>query len=176
MTQDTVSSSCVYHVMWSHGQCSSATSASDCTCALAQVWNNGAQWKGWLLAAEQAGPPAYPALLSLPPSVLTRALAAMRQGAALRPKVIVLHVGQTVYGADCAISPSLSGSVHGSSMSCCCGLGDIVEYSCLQFMPLHCTICIAMSVRLMAMPQPADTMDMRSITSTASSTGCHRQS
>jgi hypothetical protein len=52
------------------------------------VWNSSAQWKGWLLAAEQAGPPAYPALLSLPPSVLAKALTAMRQGAALRPKVV----------------------------------------------------------------------------------------
>ncbi len=53
----------------------------------AQIWRDAAQWKGWLLAAEQAGPPAFPALLSLPPSVLASALASMRQGAALRPKV-----------------------------------------------------------------------------------------
>jgi Symplekin tight junction protein C terminal len=52
-----------------------------------QVWNDNAQWKGWLLAAEQAGPPAFPVLLALPPSVLARALGAMRQGATLRPKV-----------------------------------------------------------------------------------------
>ena len=62
--------------------------APTCRSECAQVWNNSAQWKGWLLAAEQAGPPAYPALLSLPPSVLAKALTAMRQGAALRPKVV----------------------------------------------------------------------------------------
>lgn len=52
-----------------------------------QVWRDGAQWRGWQLAAEAAGPAAYGHLVSLPPSVLAGALGAMRTGGALRPKV-----------------------------------------------------------------------------------------
>lgn len=83
----------------------------DCSTAQ-QVWRDAAQWKGWLLAAEQAGPPAYPALLSLPPSVLARALAMLRQGAALRPKV---HSPQSHRSCSCWTPrcASLSGG-------CCC--------------------------------------------------------
>ena len=54
---------------------------------LSQVWRDAAQWRGWQLAAEAAGPAAYGHLLSLPPSVLAGALGAMRTGSALRPKV-----------------------------------------------------------------------------------------
>lgn len=63
---------------------------SDCNCCenpSRQVWRDGPQWKGWLLAAEGGGVQAYPLLLSLPPSVLLTALSSMRNGVDLRTKV-----------------------------------------------------------------------------------------
>ncbi len=40
-----------------------------------QIWNNGSQWKGWLMWADRSTPESYRALLQLPLSVLQRVLA-----------------------------------------------------------------------------------------------------
>eukprot|EP00887_Chlorella_sp_A99_P000002 scaffold16.g2.t1 len=39
-----------------------------------RVWEDGAQWKGWVMCAQQTAPDSFPALLQLPASVLGQAL------------------------------------------------------------------------------------------------------
>jgi hypothetical protein len=107
------------------------------------VWNNSAQWKGWLLAAEQAGPPAYPALLSLPPSVLAKALTAMRQGAALRPKVVC--AGCLAARLRCVSMLGLC--VHRSPLILRCGAPEILLERQLQDCVFQ-LICVAIMCAL----------------------------
>ena len=45
----------------------------------AQIWTNGTQWKGWIMAAQQTAPESFPTILRLPPSVLDQALAGLQK-------------------------------------------------------------------------------------------------
>lgn len=44
-----------------------------------QIWTNGTQWKGWIMAAQQTAPESFPVILRLPPSVLDQALAGLQK-------------------------------------------------------------------------------------------------
>lgn len=45
----------------------------------AQIWTNGTQWKGWIMAAQQTAPESFSVMLRLPPSVLDQALAGLQK-------------------------------------------------------------------------------------------------
>ena len=45
----------------------------------AQIWTNGTQWKGWIMAAQQTAPESFSVILRLPPSVLDQALAGLQK-------------------------------------------------------------------------------------------------
>jgi len=42
--------------------------------ASGQIWTNGTQWKGWIMAAQQTSPESFPTILRLPPGVLDQVL------------------------------------------------------------------------------------------------------
>jgi len=45
--------------------------------AAKQIWNDGIQWRGWVMAAQQTAPESFPALLQLPAAILSQVLPAI---------------------------------------------------------------------------------------------------
>lgn len=49
--------------------------------ASGQIWTNGTQWKGWIMAAQQTSPESFPIVLRLPPNVLDQVLGGFQKSA-----------------------------------------------------------------------------------------------